>query len=40
MWVNLLMFALFVGIAVIGARETAHVRHQHQTNHKRRQSDH
>lgn len=40
MLTNLLMFVLFVGIAIIGARETVHTRHQHQNHHKRRQSDH
>lgn len=39
MLANLLMFILFVGIAIFGAWETAHYRHHHQTHHKRRHSD-
>lgn len=39
MFSELLLLALFVGIALYGARETAHCRHQHPLNHKRRHSD-
>ncbi len=40
MFSEFLLFVFFVGIAVIGAWETAQIRHNRQTNHKRHISHH
>lgn len=40
MYSELLLLIVFVAIAVWGARDTAHYRHQHGLNHKRRPTDH
>ena len=40
MFADLLMIVVCIGIALFGARETAHIRHEHGVNHKRRRTDH
>ena len=39
MFANLLIIAVSIGVALYGAWATAHTRHEHEVNHKRRRTD-
>ena len=40
MFADFLMIVFCVGVALYGAWKTAHIRHEHDVNHKRRRTDH
>ena len=40
MFADLLMIAICIGVALYGAWETAHIRHEHDVSNKRRRTEH
>ena len=40
MFADLLIVIMCIGVAIYGAWNTAHIRHEHAVSHKRRRTDH